>query len=494
MICLTGSEARLDQVARRIEGNQDCDLFEIRLDLLEHLSAPGDPPGPAGKLIVTCRPARQGGGFNGTERERLLVLSKFLSRWKPGWLDIEFDTPKPMKKEILEQAGKISTKVIVSDHELNGFPRQGLSDALEQLAAENTDAFKFAVTVHDAGDLKDILEYGKSFSSRKEHAVLIGMGPAGLLSRALYDRFGSSWCYLAQSRSMTTASGQMDTDTFKSYGLPLKPGAELYVLMGGPQVMLSPGPAVYNKLFRETGFNGVYLPVITKRPGETLDLLALLGCKGASVTMPLKARCLASTDRVSIEAERSGSLNTLTFESRGSLRGHSTDGLGATAALRTKIRDLKDKKAVVLGTGGTASSIAYALQRAGTAVTILGRDLSRAKTLGHRLGAGAGRLDELSGLNFDILVNATPVGMNREEESLVRDTSLLAGKVVLDVILSPSTRLLRDTIDAGGTPISGVRMWAEQGRLQLEDWGIVNIHGDRLFAEATAFFETMEKQ
>jgi shikimate 5-dehydrogenase len=96
------------------------------------------------------------------------------------------------------------------------------------------------------------------------------------------------------------------------------------------------------------------------------------------------------------------------------------------------------------------------------------------------LRACGGTLGELPGLDCDIVVHATPVGTNDREATLVPHREFLRGKVVLDVVLSRDTRLLRDARAAGATVVTGRAVWAEQGRRQLERWLNLEIAAEEL--------------
>jgi shikimate 5-dehydrogenase len=278
--------------------------------------------------------------------------------------------------------------------------------------------------------------------------------------------------------------GQLSEEHFQLFHLPPARETALYVLIGGSQVLTSPGLRVYNRLFFSRGINACYLPVITRKPAETLYLLKALDLKGASVTMPLKQQVAPMMDVLGKKASTAAVVNTIKVDAEGQLCGSLTEGRGAVMALQKASGSLSGKKAVILGTGATAAAIAQSLVAAGVPVTILGRDRNRTDVLAKRFGADSGHLNELHSVPFDLLVQTTPVGTNDAEATLVEYRRLLAGKVVLDVVLSEQeTRLLRDTREAGGIAVSGRTLWAEQGCLQIEHWFALNLSAAELEAE-----------
>jgi 3-dehydroquinate dehydratase/shikimate dehydrogenase len=458
-----------------------AELQELRLDLLEDQAAvPGSCPVDPKKLLVTCRPESEGGRFGGSDELRLNLLKSFLETG-PGWVDIELSTGEQERKEIIELARRAGTRVLISQHVFEQEAASQIEGKFARLAAADGDAVKLAVTVEDAAELRVLYYVGKQTNRPN---VLVGMGPAGLLSRALYTRFGSSWTYVASREGGQTAEGQYTLEQFGHYRLPPDPEARLFVLLGGAQILKSPGPQVYNQLFATKGINACYLPVITDRPAETLNFLLSMGLKGASVTMPLKQKVVKLMDSLGEEAAATDAVNTITVESDERLSGDLTDGSGAAMVLQKKCGQLVGKRCVILGTGATAAAIAQSLTANKASVTILGRDQYQAEFLATRFGAaGFGDIADLTSVPFDVLVQATPVGADDEQATLVADTSLLTGKVVLDVVVGNETRLLRDTREAGGVPVPGRALWAEQGRLQLARWlGLaipVSMLGDR---------------
>ena len=399
MRCVTGAETDLGAVFERIRACKGAELFEVRLDLLERPGIQGEPPCEPGRLVVACRPARQSGGFRGPEEERCRLLESAISAWRPGWVDLDSDTPSDLAGRISSVAAGAGTKLLVSSHVTGPFDLGVVHEEVDRLAAFTGHARKLAVEVDDAALIGPLLDAAADLDGPK---VVIAMGAAGLLTRALYRKVGSAWCYLAASPGLATAPGQLDLRTFEEYGLASHEGPDLYALVGGGQVMSSPGPEVYNKLFQESGLHAVYLPVVSTRPKDVLGVLLRLGLKGAGVTMPLKQGFAAITDELSPQARAAGAVNTLVVRGH-VLHGHLTDGAGALAAVRKAAGKPLKGTAAVLGTGGAAAAVASALKDAGLQVVVLGRRPERAASLASRLGCRWCAIADLPGLEFDIL-------------------------------------------------------------------------------------------
>ena len=477
MLCVTGSDRTATELKSRVARHREAPLQEVRLDLLqEHVDSLSwleiDPK----RLLITCRPRSESGEFTGSEDERLALLESLLKEG-PGWIDIELSCASSRRRRIIEAAHKAGTRIVVSHHAGDPVPESRIRELFTSLASAGADTSKLAVAVDDAADLAPLWRLGQESGSP---VVLLGTGTAGLLSRALYPRFGSSWTYAASRTGSETSAGQYSVEEYARLGLPPGPDAGLYVLLGGPQILRSPGPGVYNALFSSYGISACYLPVITRRPAETLKLLLKLGLRGASVTMPLKREIAELVDTLGPEAMASGVVNTVTVESDGRLSGALTDGQGALAALNRACGPLSGKRVLVLGSGATAAAVVQSLVGAGGEVTVLGRDRVKAETLAARFGIAAGHLQDLPSTPFEILVHTTPVGSENTEATLVKNRELLRSKVVLDAVLERDTRLLRDARTAEGVAVSGRTLWAEQGRLQLKHWLNLDIPSEEL--------------
>ncbi len=168
----------------------------------------------------------------------------------------------------------------------------------------------------------------------------------------------------------------------------------------------------------------------------------------------------------------------------GRLTGYNTDWTGAIGALEEQI-GLAGKRALVVGAGGAARAIVYGLARKGCQVTLYNRTASKGKALaeefGVRFGGGLEEMDTIK--DYDILVNATSVGFHAPDESIVPQSLLQAGKIVLDVVfVPPESRLVQDARARGCIAIPGTRMLMHQAAYQFQ-----------LYTGRKAPFEAMER-
>lgn len=255
-------------------------------------------------------------------------------------------------------------------------------------------------------------------------------------------------------------------------------------LIGWP-VEHSLSPAMHNAAFTELGLNWCYvpLPVHPERLGEGVKGLVALGFAGANVTVPHKEQVMAYLDALSPDAEAIGAVNTILVRGE-KLIGYNTDWRGFLAALRQGGFSPEGKQAVVLGAGGAARAVVYALASAESGVVILNRTMEHAEALVEDFSSlfPSGSFTYLPLIaemlgeqvnNAHLLVNATPVGMWPDiNRCLWPETVPLPGYLtVFDLVYNPpQTKLLQRAAAAGARTISGLGMLVHQGAVAFQLW------------------------
>ena len=186
--------------------------------------------------------------------------------------------------------------------------------------------------------------------------------------------------------------------------------------------------------------------------------------------MPYKQAIMAYMDYYDPLAKIIGSVNTVVNENS-KLIGYNTDAMGAMQALQEKT-DLIGKKALVMGAGGAARAIAYSLKEFGVDVYIFNRTMEKAEALADEFDLETIEFRLIPKADFDIIVNATPVGsLPDAESSLLHVNQIPSHSVVMDVVTNPiETQLLREAKKAGAQTISGERMLLHQAIGQFELW------------------------
>jgi shikimate dehydrogenase len=248
-------------------------------------------------------------------------------------------------------------------------------------------------------------------------------------------------------------------------------------LLGWP-VAHSVSPAMQNAAFRAMGLPWHYelVPAPPTALAATLAGLEAQGFRGANVTVPHKETVLGHLDRVEGAAQAIGAVNTL-LACDGAWVGTNTDTVGFMAALRQAGFEPEGRRALVLGAGGAARAVVYALGQAGCTCLVYNRTAARARCLVDALSvATSTAIESLSGLqpdSLDLLVNATPVGQWPQTASSPwpEVLPLPSHWTVFDLIYNPAeTRLLARARAAGATPVGGLDMLVHQGALGFCLW------------------------
>jgi shikimate dehydrogenase len=252
-------------------------------------------------------------------------------------------------------------------------------------------------------------------------------------------------------------------------------------------------PMIYNPYFEKIGFNAIVMPMGVKGEdyAEVLKaLFELTNIRGALVTMPHKVTTLAFMDEISTTARIAGACNAILRRPDGSLVGDMFDGEGFVRGVARKGRHIAGESALVVGCGGVGSAIAASLAAAGVSrLGLFDAHSASAASLGSRLGTHYPKLEVQLGVKdpsgYDIVVNATPIGMN-DGDPLPMDVdrispSSFVGEVVMKQEMTPFLRAAQ----AKGCAIQiGVDMLFEQIPAYLEFFGFPTTTPDELRALA----------
>ena len=253
-------------------------------------------------------------------------------------------------------------------------------------------------------------------------------------------------------------------------------------LLGSP-VSHSISPLMHNEAFRLLNLDYVYLcfDVGERSLPEAVAGLKACGIAGFNLTMPNKTAVIPLLDRLSLEAELIGAVNTVVNEN-GSLIGYNTDGIGFMRSVRDAGIDPKDAVFTLMGGGGAATAIAVQAALDGVAeINIFVRPQSRFNSRTLRMASDVSEKTKCAVKVHDsadrtalkdalekstLLINGTSVGMSpNEDATIITDTSLLDPHLtVADVIYHPKqTRLLREAAEKGCGTFNGMYMLLYQG-------------------------------
>ena len=263
----------------------------------------------------------------------------------------------------------------------------------------------------------------------------------------------------------------------------------------------SVSPAMHNAAFLGLGLDGRYeaLPVPPEQVAELVRNLPARGFRGVNVTIPHKQAVMPLMDELSEAAQRIGAVNTIVVEPDGRLRGDNTDWLGFLHPLDERGFDLAGKSVLLLGAGGAARAVVYALvQRRIARLGIWNRNLDRAAELATHAAALDSSLtidnsqltiDNPSGtvpscqlsipperfpvVNADLIVNTTPIGMwpHVDQSPWPVEVPFPPGALVYDLVYRPERTLFLRWAEAAGCPAQGgLEMLIVQGAVAFELW------------------------
>lgn len=252
-------------------------------------------------------------------------------------------------------------------------------------------------------------------------------------------------------------------------------------------------PMIYNPWFEKRGIDAVVVPMGVK-PGDYAGTLAALArvtnLRGALVTMPHKVTTLSLADEITPTARIAGACNALLLRPDGTWLGDQFDGAGFVRGLLRKGRTLRGARVIVSGAGGVGSAIAASLAAEGVAqLSLFDTYTASAEGLAERLRAHYPQLVVQTGSNdpagFDVVVNATPLGMKEGDPlpfDVTRiDPAAMVGEVVMKTEYTP---LLQAALAKGCGVQVGTDMLFEMIPAYLEFFGYGTATADELRAVA----------
>lgn len=247
---------------------------------------------------------------------------------------------------------------------------------------------------------------------------------------------------------------------------------KICMVIGDP-IQHSLSPKMHNAAFETLGIDNEFVFVASQvKPEDLSDFVKgvrTMGIRGVACTSPHKIEIIRYLDCVDEVAQKIGSANTVVNDG-GILKGYNTDWLGVISPLE-KITSLDDKTIALIGAGGVARAVAYAVTKRGTKLTIYNRSLEEAERLAKEFGGKALSLHNLEKVkDADIIFNATPLGMYpNEDKTPIPNELIRKNQIVFDAVYTPfETKLLRNAKSIGAQIISGVEMFVEQGAAQFK--------------------------
>jgi 3-dehydroquinate dehydratase/shikimate dehydrogenase len=441
----------------------------------------------SGPVVVTCRDPREGGqnGYRPEERGRVLHTAIAAG---VAYIDLELENTREegLWPQLRTRLGEQKhTRLILSSHDFEK-PFDDLPERYRRTRA----ACDMAIPklVYMPRHLNDCFPAFDLLHGEGRGAIVLAMGPAGLISRILATKLGAHLTFASLDANTATAPGQLSLLTFRQLyrAAAINQKTELYGLIGDP-VGHSQSPALHNACFDQLDMNRLYLPFWIQGGDaplrQFLDLVAerpWLDLRGFSVTIPHKHAVLdyvqSRGGTVESLTAKIGACNTLAIDrGAGSPRwsAYNTDYSGAMDAIRGALGlaagGLRDWPVAVLGAGGVARALVAGLADEGARITIYNRTVAKAEKLAQEFGCRAAGLEALSHLEARLIVNGTSVGMSPGVDAMPVPAAALEGvEAVFDTVYNPrETRLLREARARGATGIDGVAMFVNQALLQF---------------------------
>jgi len=229
------------------------------------------------------------------------------------------------------------------------------------------------------------------------------------------------------------------------------------------------GVTIHNFLYEAMGLDFIYKACSTSNLEGAINGVRALNIRGCSISMPYKETVIDLLDEVEEVAHSIGAVNTVVNES-GTLKGYNTDVTGAIEALKLLNIDKKES-VLVLGAGGAAKAILYALKINGSdQVAVANRDSSRLKNLQGITDFEPVNWDQRNNFPADVIINATSIGMNPKAKDMPVEKDIISNcRAVMDVIVSPIESSLISFADSMEKQVAhGYIMSMEQARAQFK--------------------------
>ena len=448
---------------------RDNPFLEFRLDHLRQPSAAigrlSRFVGARGDLIsiATCRRAANGGKFRGSLASQLAILQRAA---KAGFslVDLELQSAEKLK---LGQYDKLHAQagIVLSYHDFKATRK--LEETLSRMLEFPAEVYKLVTT---AAHLADNVSMLKFLERHADRVPLVGlcMGEQGLISRILALRSGAAFTFASSGNGDETAPGQISLRELREiYRIELVDRATRVYGVAGDPVAHSLSPLMMNAAFRRENINAVYLPLHARSLMDLLTCLREVPVQGASITMPYKQPIVEQLDNTDPLSSKIGACNTVVRAQDGRLYGFNTDVAGIIRPLEPRLH-IQGAKVLVVGAGGAARAAVFGLKDRGAEVFVVNRTHEKAQTLARQAHAKAVRRADLKKLQFDVIINATPVGMTNSHSPL--EPAELNAKIVFDMVYQSETRLVRLARAKGLQVITGEEMFVHQGARQFEIW------------------------
>ena len=469
-VAIAGSDAA-EMIAKAEGLIRDNLLLEFRLDYLKQ------PASGIARIrrfvefypqviaIGTCRRAVNGGKFRGSASAQVDLLMKAADAGCQ-LVDLELQSAESLKavefNRLRSRAG-----LVLSYHDFRSTKK--LDDVFKRMLAFSAEFYKVVSTATTLSDNVTMMKFLQQRSAR--HSVIgMCMGEQGIISRVLGVRAGSVFTYGAANSGEETAPGQVTAKVLRDdYRVEMIDAATRVYGVAGDPVAHSLSPLVMNTAFRRENVNAVFVTLHARKIQDLLTCVREIPISGLSVTMPYKTEILDHLDNTDPLTAKVGACNTVVRGQESKLYGFNTDIAGVLRPLEQRLA-LAGAKVLIIGAGGAARAAIFGLKERGAEVYILNRTAAKAQKLARRAHARFIRRPDVRKTQFDVILNATPVGMGTGKDSVLKDVEINA-RFVMDMVYDPTdTKLLKLASLRGAQVINGLEMFTNQAARQFEIW------------------------
>ena len=485
LICMTLTGKTLEDDLKLVKKyEKQIDLVELRVDHLceeEQLYVKRFPSMINLPCILTIRRDIDGGLFTGGEFSRTNLFGRALAFADPdksknfAFVDFEEDYHIPSMQDAAMAFG---VRIIRSCHNMTG-PVTNLRERCEAMRKTGYELPKIAFMPKTLSDVVNLFKEGEAMDY--EH-ILCAMGPEGFPSRVL-SAYSNSYLSFVSPEEMlqnTNVIGHIDPVTLNElyHFRDITTKTQLFGIAGWP-LPRTASPVIYNAGFHKQSMDSVYIPVRSPSISEALNFCEKLGFKGLSVTVPFKESVLYYLNEHSPEVVQIGACNSLVRRNN-KWTGYNTDAVGFRRALEDFLgsMSLKRKKVAVIGAGGAAKAIVYALKQMGAKVCIFNRTLEHAQVIAEKYGYSYCQLDPFCVEKLDeystLIIQTTSLGTNAEGNSTEENDPIYfynfrGNELLFDIVYTPAiTPVMKRASLAGCRTCNGYRMLEYQAYEQFK--------------------------
>jgi 3-dehydroquinate dehydratase / shikimate dehydrogenase len=382
--------------------------LEVRADLVGDLDPHSLRAHFRGQLLYALRSHHQGGASSDSIERRHERLRKAARDYDRVEIQANMDLGSSLLEEIPVN------KRLVSWYGA-GSTTSELEDGFAQVSSVSAQMYKLVTSPDAIAAELNCVCFLKRLG--RSDTVVYSEGPLGFWSRIVGLQFGSPAVYGLVHNETGNSDQPGIKKLIEDYGLPgTRPASELFAIIGDP-IFHSLSPRLHNFAYRENNYPALFVPLRVESFKEfwrevvlsqRLDSIGL-PLNGLTVASPHKEAARLIATSATATAILADSINIL-VRNNGWWKADTTDPDIVYSARQERSVNVRDKRAAVIGCGGAGRAIAAALMKSGAAVTLINRGRERGDYAAKILGLSYIPLAQFSAENYDIVVNATPVG------------------------------------------------------------------------------------